>query len=300
MERKNERMNTKTAVRLLISIIGVMFLFGLTWLFGALTVTGATLAFQVLFAIFNSLQGFFIFLFFCVCSKDARELWKETLTCKSCRSNSSYTSRRSRSGVSSIGLRKNNTAGTLSTGAAISTLGYATTTSEFDNTTADLIKGEGLHYDTELRGSSTFKRSRAVGTASGKEIILNVSPIKTNEASSSSDSDDPIKGGGLHYDTELRGSSTFKHSHAIGTTFDKETKIDACEVYENQANSHSDTEGVESIPSASKHLEPPSDDFSSLGEFRHTRGITKHEGKRQYETYEVDFELNDEETGIVL
>jgi len=76
-------MNTKTAVRLLVSITGVMFLFGLSWLFGALTITvqAVRLTFQILFAIFTSLQGFFIFLFLCVFSKEARELWKEFLSC---------------------------------------------------------------------------------------------------------------------------------------------------------------------------------------------------------------------------
>lgn len=83
MARKKESLNTKTLVRLMISIAGVMFLFGLSWLFGALTVTvqGLRLTFQILFTVFTSLQGFFIFLFFCVFSKEARELWKELLCC---------------------------------------------------------------------------------------------------------------------------------------------------------------------------------------------------------------------------
>ena len=63
-----------------------MFLFGLTWIFGALTVTGlrdsnASTAFQALFVILNAFQGFFIFLFFCVFNKDARESWSELLSC---------------------------------------------------------------------------------------------------------------------------------------------------------------------------------------------------------------------------
>lgn len=83
MARKNESLNSKTLIRLMISLAGVMFLFGLSWLFGALTitVTGIRLTFQILFAIFTSLQGFFIFLFFCVMSREARELWKESLSC---------------------------------------------------------------------------------------------------------------------------------------------------------------------------------------------------------------------------
>ena len=82
-KRKHDRIGKKTVVRLLISITGVMFLFGLTWLFGAFTVADASFAFQILFVVFNSFQGFFIFLFFCVISKDARELWMETLSCSS-------------------------------------------------------------------------------------------------------------------------------------------------------------------------------------------------------------------------
>ena len=56
-----------------------MFLFGITWLFAILTfsVTGLRETFQILFTLFNSFQGFFIFLFFCTISKEARESWRE-------------------------------------------------------------------------------------------------------------------------------------------------------------------------------------------------------------------------------
>ena len=75
---KKERGST---IRLMISIFGIMSVFGLTWLFGALTVDKASLAFQIIFVILNSLQGFVIFIFFCVLGRDARELWIETLFC---------------------------------------------------------------------------------------------------------------------------------------------------------------------------------------------------------------------------
>ena len=86
LDRTKEQINIKTAIRLVISIAGVMFLFGLTWLFGALTVTGirdttASTAFQVLFVICNAFQGFFIFFFLCVFNEDARDLWLELLSC---------------------------------------------------------------------------------------------------------------------------------------------------------------------------------------------------------------------------
>lgn len=76
-----DHLNRKTVVRLTISTMGLMALFGLTWAFGALTVREASPAFQYLFAIFNSLQGFFIFLFFCVFGKEGREFWLQVLCC---------------------------------------------------------------------------------------------------------------------------------------------------------------------------------------------------------------------------
>ena len=74
-----EGSNYKTALRLMLSIGGVMVLFGLTWLFAAFTILEATIAFQFIFAILNSLQGFFIFLFYCVIAKDARMMWTSVL-----------------------------------------------------------------------------------------------------------------------------------------------------------------------------------------------------------------------------
>ena len=71
----------KSNIRLAISLFGVMFLFGLTWILAGFTISEASLAFQILFAIFNSLQGFFIFVFFCLLSADVRQLWLQMLTC---------------------------------------------------------------------------------------------------------------------------------------------------------------------------------------------------------------------------
>lgn len=76
--RKVESSNHKVIFRTSLSIFGLMCLFGLTWLFAVLTFSASGLreAFQVLFTVFNSLQGAFIFIFTCVLSSDAREGWK--------------------------------------------------------------------------------------------------------------------------------------------------------------------------------------------------------------------------------
>ena len=80
--RTKEQMSTAKAIHLLIGIMGVMVLFGLTWVLAALTISEASLVFQILFAAFNSLQGFFLFLFFCVFHEDAQNFWKQVFSCK--------------------------------------------------------------------------------------------------------------------------------------------------------------------------------------------------------------------------
>ena len=50
-------------------------LLGITWIFALLAVGKATLYFQWLFCIFNSLQGFFIFVFYTVRNQDVKKAW---------------------------------------------------------------------------------------------------------------------------------------------------------------------------------------------------------------------------------
>ena len=111
-------MNKKVAIRLLVSIASVMFLFGLTWLFGAFTVIGfgdarASTAFQVLFVILNAFQGFFIFLFFCVFSRDARDAWLQLLSCGRYQSKSLHRSQTRYASSRSNSFRKTTSATSL-------------------------------------------------------------------------------------------------------------------------------------------------------------------------------------------
>ncbi len=78
----------KGIVLTMLNIIAVLVLFGLTWLFGAFTVNqnivsvGNTELFEFLFVVCNSLQGFYVFIFFVVLAKETRELWLETCGCR--------------------------------------------------------------------------------------------------------------------------------------------------------------------------------------------------------------------------
>ena len=51
-------------------------LLGLTWFFGLVAIDDVSEVFQWLFTIFNSLQGFFIFIYYTVLNADVRKEWR--------------------------------------------------------------------------------------------------------------------------------------------------------------------------------------------------------------------------------
>ena len=77
---KNKAMNGAARV---ISEARIAFvcniLLGTTWILAFFAVGEATMIFQYLFCITNSLQGFFIFLFYVVQNQDARNAWLKAL-----------------------------------------------------------------------------------------------------------------------------------------------------------------------------------------------------------------------------
>ena len=52
-------------------------LLGITWVFALFAVSGVTMLFQWLFCIVNSLQGFFIFIFYIVSDQEVWNNWKK-------------------------------------------------------------------------------------------------------------------------------------------------------------------------------------------------------------------------------
>ena len=98
---------------------GIMILMGLTWSFGFGLGSKARLLFSYLFAISNGLQGFAIFIFYCAAQKNARNAWKQFLTCdrrsKHERNTESYSERLRLSSAASTRtqLRANSDSSTL-------------------------------------------------------------------------------------------------------------------------------------------------------------------------------------------
>ncbi|KAK7926099.1 hypothetical protein WMY93_008409 [Mugilogobius chulae] len=63
------------------SVLGITVLLGLTWGFAFFAWGPLNLPFMYLFAIFNSLQGFFIFVFHCAIKENVRRQWRTYLCC---------------------------------------------------------------------------------------------------------------------------------------------------------------------------------------------------------------------------
>ena len=80
--KAKNKLGPRKVIEIIIRLSGVMFLFGLTWLFAVLTVIsvhGLRETFQIFFTVFNSFQGAFIFLFFCVFNQEARDSWRNII-----------------------------------------------------------------------------------------------------------------------------------------------------------------------------------------------------------------------------
>ncbi|XP_041352198.1 adhesion G-protein coupled receptor G6-like isoform X2 [Gigantopelta aegis] len=75
---KSDKASTVTQLR---GAVGVIILLGLTYIFAIFAIGQASIVFYYLFAIFNSLQGLFIFIFYCVFKKDALNTWRRWLPC---------------------------------------------------------------------------------------------------------------------------------------------------------------------------------------------------------------------------
>ena len=67
-------------------MVGLSILFGVSWIFGMLATAGLPnyirIPFDILFTILASLQGLFVFLFYCLKSPECRRLWMDWLHCR--------------------------------------------------------------------------------------------------------------------------------------------------------------------------------------------------------------------------
>ena len=74
-EKKNPIIDTALIISQARIAFSCNVLLGITWTFALLAVGKATMYFQWLFCIFNSLQGFFIFVFYTLRNQDVKKAW---------------------------------------------------------------------------------------------------------------------------------------------------------------------------------------------------------------------------------
>ena len=70
---KSNYMEMSVKVRMAAALSVLM---GTTWIVGLFAIGKLTLAFQIIFCVLNTLQGFFIFVFYCARIKDVPDEWK--------------------------------------------------------------------------------------------------------------------------------------------------------------------------------------------------------------------------------
>ena len=75
-----EKYRVKLTIKSIVSLVWLIVLFGVCWLFGLMTVREASTVFQYLFVLCNAFQGFYFFLFVCLNQKEARDFWAYMLT----------------------------------------------------------------------------------------------------------------------------------------------------------------------------------------------------------------------------
>ncbi|XP_072906539.1 adhesion G-protein coupled receptor G6 isoform X3 [Hemitrygon akajei] len=79
--KKSNRNLREEILRNLRSVTSLTFLLGMTWGFAFFAWGPVNLTFMYLFAIFNSLQGFFIFVFHCAMKENVQKQWRRYLCC---------------------------------------------------------------------------------------------------------------------------------------------------------------------------------------------------------------------------
>uniref|UniRef100_A0A8C5F488 Adhesion G protein-coupled receptor G6 n=1 Tax=Gadus morhua TaxID=8049 RepID=A0A8C5F488_GADMO len=79
--KRSNRTLREEVLRNLRSVISLTFLLGMTWGFALFAWGPVNVAFMYLFAIFNSLQGLFIFVFHCALKENVQKQWRRYLCC---------------------------------------------------------------------------------------------------------------------------------------------------------------------------------------------------------------------------
>ena len=76
----SEKHLKRMAVKTLITVVWLVVLFGLGWIFGLLTIRQVSVVSKYIFVIINGFQGLYFFFFICLLQKEARDFWAHIIT----------------------------------------------------------------------------------------------------------------------------------------------------------------------------------------------------------------------------
>ncbi|KFQ25521.1 G-protein coupled receptor 64, partial [Merops nubicus] len=151
----------KTSIQDLRSVAGLTFLLGITWGFAFFTVNEV---FTYLFTIFNTLQGFFIFIFYCVTKENVRKQWRRYLCCGKFRlaENSDW------SRTATNGLKKQ----TVNQGVSSSSNSLQSNSNSTNSTTLLMNNDYSVHVNGNGHISSEKNGDVCLHDFSGKQLVF--------------------------------------------------------------------------------------------------------------------------------
>ncbi|XP_019651793.1 adhesion G-protein coupled receptor G6 isoform X2 [Ailuropoda melanoleuca] len=156
--KRSNRTLREEVLRNLRSVVSLTFLLGMTWGFAFFAWGSLNVPFMYLFSIFNSLQGFFIFIFHCAMKENVQKQWRRHLCCGRFRlaDNSDW----SKTATNIIKKSSDNLGKSLSSSSIGSNSTYLTSKSKSSSTT---YFKRNSHTDNASMDKSSSKLTHAVG-----------------------------------------------------------------------------------------------------------------------------------------
>ncbi|XP_048192838.1 adhesion G-protein coupled receptor G2 isoform X2 [Perognathus longimembris pacificus] len=153
----------KTSIQDLRSIAGLTFLLGITWGFAFFAWGPVNVTFMYLFAIFNTLQGFFIFIFYCVAKENVRKQWRRYLCCGKLRlaENSDWNK------TATNGLKKQ----TVNQGVSSSSSNSLQSSSNSTNSTTLLVNND-CSVHASINGNASTERNGVSFSVQNGDVCL--------------------------------------------------------------------------------------------------------------------------------
>ncbi|KAM7137017.1 adhesion G-protein coupled receptor G6 isoform 5-T5 [Molossus nigricans] len=156
--KRSNRTLREEILRNLRSVVSLTFLLGMTWGFAFFAWGPLNVPFKYLFCIFNSLQGFFIFIFHCAMKENVQKQWRRHLCCGRFRlaDNSDW----SKTATNTIKKSSDNLGKSLSSSSIGSNSTYLTSKSKSSSST---YFKRNSHTDNASMDKSSFKPTHADG-----------------------------------------------------------------------------------------------------------------------------------------